>query len=216
MAEPLTLFGYEYSVYTRIVRMALMELELSAQYHEVDPFAQPKDATLADITPFHRVPVLRHGAFTLTETAAILRYLDAASPCESLIPPDPQASARMFQVIGVMDCYGYVPLVRQVFAQAVFRPFVNEPADPQVIAEGLAAARPVLEALDQIATEGLVLNGQMTLADLHLAPMIAYFDMAAEGRAMLGSYPHLTGWWDVAKTWRLLAHTDPFGRKTLA
>ena len=73
MADRLTLIGFEHSVYTRIVRMALIELGLEANYVEANPFTN--DPVLDEYTPLGRVPVLRHGDFTLTETAAILRYL---------------------------------------------------------------------------------------------------------------------------------------------
>lgn len=216
MAETLQLFGYHYSVYTRSVRMALTEMDLQARYIETNPFEVPKDPVLTEVTPLHRVPVLKSGTFVLTETAAILRYLDAISGCKSLIPDDPRSLARMAQIIGLIDSYGYVPLVRQVFAQSVFRPFMNEPSDPDVIASGLKAARPVLLSLERIAQEGLVLNGSVTLADLHLSPMIAYFDMAAEGHELLAEYPGLSCWWHVAKSQPALTNTDPFENLPLA
>ena len=87
MDEQLTLIGFKHSVYTRIVRIALIELGMQAAYVEADPFSD--DGGLEDITPFGRVPVLRHGDFTLTETAAILRYLTAIGGAGHLIPSRP-------------------------------------------------------------------------------------------------------------------------------
>ncbi|SFT06986.1 glutathione S-transferase [Sulfitobacter marinus] len=211
MAEGLTLIGYRYSVYTRIVRVALIEMGLEATYHELNPFSSAPNPKLLEYTPFGRVPVLQHDGFTLTETSAILRYLDAVGPGLSLVPTVPHQMARMAQVIAITDFYGYVPLVRQVFANAVFAPMMEEPADPIAVSDGLKAALPVLQSLDMIAAEGHQLNGiDISLADLHLAPMISYFAMARQGAAMLDGFPALQRWWQGVADRPSLLQTDPF------
>ena len=214
MDKPLTLIGYRYSVYTRIVRMALIEFGLSADYLEADPFSDPKDPVLAAHTAFGRVPVLRHGDFTLTESAAILRYLDAIGPGLSLVPTAAQPAARMAQIIGIVDAYTYWPLVRDVFGAAVFAPHQGQPVDSARIATGLSNAQPSLQTLNGIAGEGQQLNGvDITLADLHLAPMIAYFSMAEEGATALARYPALLSWWEAVQNRPSLQQTDPFAQR---
>jgi len=214
MDKPLILIGYRYSVYTRIVRMALIEMGLSAEYVEVNPFSDPSDPELAAHSAFGRVPVLRHGDFTLTETAAILRYLDAIGPGLSLVPTAAQPAARMAQIIGIVDAYAYWPLVRDVFGAAFFAPHQGQPVDLARIATGLSNAQPSLQTLNAIADEGLQLDGaDITLADLHLAPMIAYFSMADEGAAALARYPALLSWWAAVRNRSSLQQTDPFARR---
>jgi glutathione S-transferase len=211
MADGLFLIGYRYSVYTRIVRAALIELGLDATYHEANPFASTVDPMLRENTPFRRVPVLKHQGFVLTETSAILRYLDAIGPGLPLEPTVPHQVARMAQVIAITDFYGYVPLVRQVFANAVFAPMMNEDIDQASLSQGLRDARPVLESLDMIAAEGHQLNGaDITLADLHLSPMVGCFAMAPEGAAMLKEFPALHQWWQQVLDRPSLLQTDPF------
>jgi glutathione S-transferase len=206
----LTLYGYRYSVYTRIARMALSVRGLAYHTHELDPFAEVPDPVLAQVSPFGRVPVLEHDGFRLCETAAITRYLARAFPGPALIPEDPGAEARMVQAIAVIDAYGYWPMVRQVFSHAVFRPLIGAAPEPGRVAEGLEAARPVLGLLDALAAEKRGLHaGAITLADLHLAPMIGYFAMAPEGRALLAEYPALTGWWDDLSRHPAYLATDP-------
>nr|WP_237422037.1 glutathione S-transferase family protein [Frigidibacter albus] len=188
--------GYRYSIYTRIARLALIEKGVAHDLAEADPFADPPPAALLALNPFGRVPVLQHDGFTLYETAAILRYVDAAFPGPALVPADPRAAARMAQVIGIADAHGYWPLVRQVYAHLVFRPFEGLAPDPAEVAAGLATAGPVLDALEAIAAEALQLaGGPLSLADLHLAPMIAAFASAPEGAALLAARPVLALWW---------------------
>lgn len=208
MAE-LRLVGFEYSVYTRIVRIALIELGLRADYVEVDPFAG--DPALDLYTPLGRVPVLCDGDFILTETGAILRYLARRSGA-GLMPRDPLSVARMDQVIGIADGYVYGALVRRVFSNGFYGPRMAEPFDPAEVAAGLRAGAPALTRLNDIAKEGLVLDRQtLTLADLHLAPMIDYLTRVPEGVAALAAHPALAAWWQVLSQRASLRVTDPFG-----
>lgn len=209
MADGFTLIGFRHSVYTRIVRIALIEMRLQASYVEVDPFSDP--TALDRFTPLARVPVLRHGDFTLTETAAILRYLARVSGARHLMPDDAQALARMDQVFGIVDTSLYWPLVRQVFSNGFYAPLMNEPVDVDQVATGIKAGRSGLKLLNTIAAEGLVLDGQgLTLADLHLAPVMDYLTRVAAGAELLAEYPDLSAWWSGMSGSPLLQETDPF------
>ena len=211
MAEGLTLVGFKHSVYTWIVRLALRELRLEADYVETNPFEEPPDETLARYTPFRRVPVFLHGKLRLTETAAILRYLDATWGQHRFEPSDPAGLAQMAQVAGLVDADVYPLLVRKVFSQGYYLPRVaGLQGDPALIAEGLDASHSVLKVLDQIASEGRVLNGNVvTLADLHLAPMMSYAMRVPEVAPLLEAYPAVAHWWDKTKDWDSLVQTDP-------
>ena len=192
MAERPVLTGYRYSVYTRAARIALAEKRVSYDYAEHDPFA---GSGVANPHPFGRVPVLRHGDFTLYETAAITSYVEAGFDGPALMPEAPKAMARVSQVVGMVDAYVYWPLVRQVYSHGVFRPAMEEAADTAILRDGLEAAPAVLGALEEVAAEGLVLSGGFTRADCHLVPMIDAFQQAPRGAEMLAGYPALSEWW---------------------
>jgi glutathione S-transferase len=183
----LTLIGYRHSVYTWAARMALAEAGLRAGFQDIDPF-DASTAALRKHHPFGRVPVLWDGAFRLYETGAILAYLLPAVSGR-------KAAARARQVAGIVDAYAYWPLVRQVYAQAVFGPACGRATDLGELSAGLAAAPRVLGALDDIAAEALVLDGHdIGPADCHLAPMVGAFAEADEARAMLAGHAHLQAW----------------------
>lgn len=190
--------------------MMLVEKNIAYSFCPANPFNDPPDAPLPALTRFARIPVLRHGAFVVSETRAILSYLDHLKPGKPMRPTDPRVCARSEQVMGILDAYGYWPLVRQVFAHRVFRPLEGLEADEAEVARGLADARPVLDALNDIVAEGLVLNMRgMTLADIYLAPMLDYFAMAGEGRAMLSGRGDLKDWLDWVRTTRSFRETVP-------
>ena len=210
MNTDVTLHGYKFSVYNRIARVALEEKTAIYAMREVDPFSQNLSETYRRLHPFGRVPVLTHGDFVLYETSAIERYIDQAFGAPSLTPTAPKAAARMAQVIAIVDNYGYWPMVRQVFAHRVFRPLIGEAYSETEVSDGLVACRKVLEALEAIAQEGYVLNGNsLTLADCHLGPIVDYFMAAPEGAAMLSTYGSLWNWWAFLSRRASMVETDP-------
>jgi glutathione S-transferase len=205
----LVLHGYRLSVYLRIVRLALAEKGLAYERVEVNPFAPDVPAAYLALHPFGRVPTLVHDGFTLYETGAITRYVDRAFPGPPLQPDGARALARMDQIIGVVDSYGYWPMVRQVFVQRVSRPRTGQPTDDKEVALGLAGAAKALAALEDLASADAFLTGPApSLADFHLGAMI-YFAAASEGAAMLAQYRRLAGWWDRLQTRPSLAATAP-------
>ena len=190
------LHGYRWSVATRIVRVVLAEKGIAHELRWTDPFAEPKPRALLALNPMGRVPVLEQDGLALTQSAAITAHLDRAFGGPSMTPDDPVSAAQVDEVVGAVMAEGYVPMVRQVYAHRVFRPAEGGRGDPEIIAAGMLAARPVLDFLDRRAAEGAVLGGRsFTRADAHLAPVMAAFAAAPEGAAALARRPDLLGWW---------------------
>src|SRR4051812_44180316 len=92
------------SPYARSVMAALKEKRAGWRLAALKPGTSRQPEHLAR-HPFGRMPVLDHGDFTLYETQAILRYLDRALSVPSLTPEEPQAAARMDQVMNITDWY---------------------------------------------------------------------------------------------------------------
>lgn len=190
------LHGYQYSVYAWIARLALHEKGVAYDWIEVDPFAETVPSGYLALHPFKRVPALVHDSFAVYETNAITRYIDEAFDGPALQPTEPMERARGNQIISIVDSYGYWPLIRQVFSHAVFRPRMELPADEDRIRQGIVAASTVLAALERIAGDGPYLCGDgLSLADIHLAPMIGYFVQVPEGKAVLERHVRLGKWW---------------------
>ena len=197
MTQPV-LFGAEYSVYTRIARLALIEKNVSYNFEIVDIFAlDPVPEAYLRMHPFGRIPAFRHGRLALFETAAIARYVDEAFPGPALQPDRAAARARMAQVVGLLDSYAYRTLVWDVFVERVRKPVRGEPVDEARIAAALPLAERCCDVLAGFLGDADWLAGAgatPTLADLHAAPMVACFRMAPEGRALVERYPPLDRW----------------------
>jgi glutathione S-transferase len=193
---PMELYGYQYSVYSWIARLALAEKGVDYHWIEINPFAPDVPESYLALHPFKRVPALVHDGLQVYETGAITRYVDEAFSGPRLQPTDPRLRARCSQFLSIVDSYVYWPLVRQVFSHRVFRPRSGRPSDTTEIQKGLAEAPRVLAALDRLAADAEYLCGaEISLADIHLAPMIGYFAMAQEGEALLKTHSKLSKWW---------------------
>jgi glutathione S-transferase len=117
----------------------------------------------------------------------------------------------MAQIISIIDSYGYVPMVRQVAGERVFALFRGREPDEARIRTGLEASLRVLAALEAIVRgDGSLAGGKVwSLADFHVAPMIAYFAAAPEGEEVLADYAKLLAWWQVIRERKSVLETDP-------
>ncbi|TIL65232.1 glutathione S-transferase family protein [Mesorhizobium sp.] len=192
MSRPVV-YGADYSVYVRIVRLALEEKGIGYELVPVDIFAADGiPGWYLDHQPFGRIPAFAHDRFRLFETSAIARYVDEAFEGPTLQPAEARSRARMNQIIGMLDAYAYRAMVWDV---AVERLEKTTP-DEALIANGLLQAATVLRALTSMKAAGPWLLGeQMTLADLHAAPIIGYFVKVTEGQNLLAEFPDIRAWW---------------------
>jgi len=196
MSEPV-LFGATYSVYVRSARLALEEKDVRYRLEEIDIFAPAgPPAGYLERQPFGRIPAFEHEGFRLYETGAITRYVDEAFAGPKLQPPEPKLRARMNQAISILDNYAYRTLVWDIFVERVRAPKQGRVADEQKIAAALPKAATCLASLEAIMSDGDYLAGNApTLADLHAAPMFAYFRLAEDGAALLRQHRALAAWW---------------------
>lgn len=192
MGKPIV-YGADYSVYVRIARMALEEKGVGYDLVPVDVFAaEGIPAWYLEHHPFGRIPAFEHDGFRLFEASAITRYADEAFEGPPLQPQDAHGRARMNQVIGMLDAYAYRAMVWDV---AVERLEGTQP-DEALIARGLSQADTVLRTLTSLKSPGpWLLGDQLTLADLHAAPIIGYFVKVAEGQRLLAEFPEIWNWW---------------------
>ena len=81
MTENPRVFGADYSVYVRIVRLCLIEKGVEYELLPIDVFAKegPPQSYLAR-HPFGRIPAFEHAGFWLYETSAIA-WRAASIPC---------------------------------------------------------------------------------------------------------------------------------------
>lgn len=113
-------FGFPRSTYVHIVRLVLAHKGISYEFRDLEP--DMGSAVHLALHPFDRVPILRHGGFTLYETSAIATYVDEAFEGAPLQPKDIQGRARMHQWISSVNSYYYPYMIYHVVHERlVFR-----------------------------------------------------------------------------------------------
>ena len=75
-----------------------MELGLEYEFHPIrSRTGETLSAEFLRLNPRHKIPVLRHGTFVLTESAAIVKYLSEtfAKPDQFYVPTDAMSRAKL-------------------------------------------------------------------------------------------------------------------------
>ena len=208
MAE-MTLWGFNGSTYVRTVKMLLAEKGCT-EFDQV-PLnvltGEPKQPEHLARHPFGKVPVLDHDGMRILETSAIARYLNDVLPGKSLIPATPQDRARMDMVIGLIDSYGYGALVGGVAAYHLFPDFVGGKNDA-MRQGGLENGHKLLELA--MATKGSspFIAGELSLADLYLAPIAFYVSLTPDKDALFDVQGYAE-WWTAIQALPSFASTQP-------
>ena len=188
----LVLYGADYSVYSRIARLVCLELGLDHDFIQTDIFT-PEDlpTEFAGLNPFGKIPVLKDGDFTLYETGAITRYLNHLSSEASLVPQDSRDQARMDQVIGLLDSYGYRAMVWDLFVEGR-----KDDPDAENLNRGEEQALRCLDCLTDIMGNAPYLAGTNipSLADFHAYPMICYLALHPGAVEWVASREPLLKW----------------------
>ncbi|MER8839261.1 glutathione S-transferase N-terminal domain-containing protein, partial [Mesorhizobium sp. M0913] len=111
MGKPVV-YGADYSVYVRIVRLVLEEKGVGYELVPVDIFAADGiPGWYFEHQPFGRIPAFEHDGFRLYETGAIARYVDEAFGGPALQPVEARPRARLNQITGLLDAYAYRTMV---------------------------------------------------------------------------------------------------------
>ncbi|QOT80616.1 SRPBCC domain-containing protein [Cupriavidus basilensis] len=189
-AGSVTVIGDPRSSYCRTVRMALAEKGVAYKLQPVPPHSPE---VLAH-SPFGRIPVLSDGPLSFYETRAILAYIEEAFEGPSLLARQAGAigHARCEQWISLISCHAYDAMVRRYVLQYIFPKGENGQPDRAVIDAALPEMATQLGAFDQAyGNRDYLVGTAMSMADLFLAPILAYVGMFPEGAALLETYPNV-------------------------
>ena len=182
---------------------------MSYRHVEVD-FLQGMPEEQRARQPFSKVPAFEHDGLKLYETCAIERYVDEAFTGPGLQPEDPRQRARMTQIISILDSYTYGPTVGQLVMQRLVAPMLGGTPDEAAIKAALPEVGNCMGTLEQLLGEQAFLAGdKLSLADLHLGPIFAYFTATPESVPILKDKPGLHRWWESMKARESMKKTEP-------
>jgi glutathione S-transferase len=205
----ITLWGFDGSTYVRTVKMLLAEKNVS-DFKQV-PLnvleGAPKTPEHLERHPWGKVPVLDYDGLRILETTAITRFLNDVLPGKSLIPKTPQDRARMDMIIGLVDSYGYGALLGSVAAYHLFPDFVGGKND-DARRRGLEVGQKVVHFAMQTKAQSPFIAGDLSLADLYLAPILFYVSLTPD-KDRIFSAPGFGEWWSGVQALESFRSTQP-------
>jgi glutathione S-transferase len=148
-------------------------------------FGDP-DPDFRAASPFGKIPAMRDGDFAISDSSAIVAYLDALHPEPNLIPTSPEGRARTiwweeFADTMLMDCG------RKMFFHRVVSPmFLKRPGNAEVADKAERdELPPLLDHLERHVTDsGFLVEDRITLADLAVASpfanLLRHLDVAVD------------------------------------
>lgn len=183
------------STTSRPLLLFIAESRLAIDLQQVDLFAgEHQRPIFTALNPNQLLPVLEDGDFTLTESAAILRYLAELSD-SPLYPRGLQARARVNERIDWVNTQlcrdlAYGTVYPQVFPSHQRR---SEEAQAAHLQWGLERARAWLQVMDRhlLADQPWLCGAQMTIADLFAGSFVALATLVGSDFAV---WPNVRAW----------------------
>ena len=136
-----------------------------------------QDPAFREASQFGKMPGFRDGDFVISDSSAIITYLEAIKPEPALIPAEPRARARTiwydeFADTLLMGCGG-----KMFFNRVVAPRFLKREGDLAVADHAeREELPPFLDYLERVIPEsGFLVEDRLTLADLSVASPFANF-----------------------------------------
>lgn len=186
------IYGARPSPFVRKVIIFADEKGLSA---EVMPggFGQGGEA-FAKASPFGKIPAFQDGDFLISDSSAIITYMDAVQPDPNLIPVEAKARARTIWYDEFGDTIIQAAGMPIVFNRMV-APLVNMPQDLDAAARAETEKLPtVYDYLESVIPDsGFLVEDRFTLADIAVACPIITVNYCSSVLAD-GRWPKISAW----------------------
>lgn len=169
----LKLYHYFRSSTSYRVRIALHLKRIAFESHPINLLeSQQRSPEYLAINPLGGVPCLQDGDFTLSQSLAIIDYLEQITPTPALYPSDPKDRAFVQQIAAIIaeDIHPLINLKTQKYLAEHFS--ADEAAKKEWYrhwtTQGLAAVEKMLASHGK--TGNFVLGDTPTIADICLIP----------------------------------------------
>lgn len=145
------------------------------------------------ISPFKKMPALKDGDFGISDSSAIIAYLEAKHPAPVMIPADPENRARVVWFEEFGDTIATAAAGPIFFNTIVAPMFMKQEGDMAAVENAKTnLLPPVFAYLESvIPASGFLVGDQLTLADIAVAsPFVnaAHCDVVPDA----ATYPKLT------------------------
>jgi glutathione S-transferase len=201
-------YGHPMSTCTRKVLTTLAEKGHEAQFVLVDlAKGEQKSPAYMEKHPFGVIPFFEDDGFTMYESRAIIRYLDAKLPGPKLTPSDLPSLGRMEQWLSVEQSY-FSPHCMAIVMELVFKSMRGGNPDMDRVSKGRDGVAKVLDVVDRaLMTQSHLAGDRFSLADISWLPYLQYLAVTPHG-SLITERPHVKSWWQRISTrpsWKRVA-----------
>ena len=166
-------YGSSLSPFVRKVIAFATEKGIELELKPVGPGSQ--DPEFREASPFGKMPGFRDGDFAISDSSAIVAYLDAVKPEPNLIPTEPRARARTIWFDEYSDTILFACGGKMFFNRIVGPRFLGVPGDEEIARKAeCEELPPLLDYLEGVIPEsGYLVEDRLTLADISVASPFA-------------------------------------------
>ncbi|HEV7233312.1 MAG TPA: glutathione S-transferase family protein [Sphingorhabdus sp.] len=142
-------------------------------------------------SPFKKMPAFSDGDFSISDSTAIITYLEAKFPEPALLPADPAERARTIWFEEFADTMISAAGGKVFFNRVIAPRFMGRDGDEEAAKAGEAELAPLFDYLENIMpSSGHLVGDRLTLADIAVAS--AFVNLAHVGIAPdTGTQPKL-------------------------
>jgi glutathione S-transferase len=187
-------FGATLSPFVWKVHVAAAEKGLEFESVPASPFAP--SAEFAAASPFRKIPALKDGDFTLSDSTAIITYFDGLKPEPAIAPGDAKARAKAIWFEEFADTIMMAAGGKVVFNRFVSPKFLGKPGDEAVAEQGVAELGPIFDYLESVApADGWLAGAGFSVGDIAIASCcrtLGVVGLAPDA----AKHPQLAAWFD--------------------
>lgn len=174
------LYHFPLSPFSRKVRLSLAEKKIEVEL--VEERYWEKDSDFLRRNPAGKVPILKMGGRTLSDSTAICEYLEDAHPTPALLPTSAEGRYEARRIVAWFDDKFHSEVTSKLLGERVFRKVMGTGyPDSTNVKEG---ARAIKHHLDYMATlleqRRWLAGNDMTLADFAAAAHLSCLDYISD------------------------------------
>ena len=166
------LYGHPFASYAWKPLIAAYERNVPFEFRMVDPDHPENTARIRELSPTGQFPALVDGDRTVTQSNAVIEYLDRIGSAPTMIPTDPDASLNARMLADVFDSYIAGPM-QQIVGEAL-RPVDRQ--DSGRVADAKANLDKSYNWLGRHISHRWAIGDQFSIADCAAAPALFYAD----------------------------------------
>lgn len=198
------IIGLPQSNFVWSARIALAEKGVD----HVNIAAAPHSAEVLTHNPFGRIPILLHGPVVVTESRAIIDYVDRAFEGPRLVPAGGAALTACDMWTSLIATVVEPLIVRQFVLAYLFPAGADGRPDQAMIASLTPKVLATLDLLEKALAAGAIGSG-FDRTDTYLLPVLFYLSTTPEGGPAIAERPRLKAYLDGGLTRPSVRSTMP-------